>query len=268
MKNLKSIENFANENELILRAQKGDVWARNQVIEMNMQLIRKIAAKSIQKNTLSDNDLIQEGIFGVITAIEKFDVSLGFKFSTYASWWIKQAMFKAISEQSYALNIPVYIQETMSRYNKTKQEMEQKENKEVSKKEVAKKMNLSEEKIDTFLNCFNRALSIEQGASLTDNKELTLAEIIEDEKQNVERQVIDIELKNDIKKALDNLKEKERNVIILRFGLENKEKKTLEEIGQSYGVTKECIRQIEKRALSKIAHDELSASSLKSYMVN
>ena len=140
MKNLKRKEVCVdlNENELIARAQKGDVWARNQVIEMNMPLVKKIALKSIQKSTLSDNDLIQEGIFGLVTAIEKFDTSLGFKFSTYASWWIKQVMFKAISEQSYALNIPVYIQETLSRYNKTKQEMEKTEQKEVSKKEPAK----------------------------------------------------------------------------------------------------------------------------------
>lgn len=266
MKNLKRIEEELNENELISRAQKGDVWARNKVIEDNIPLIKKIASKSIQKNTLSDSDLIQEGIFGVVTAIEKFDLSLGFKFSTYASWWIKQAMFKAISEQSYALNIPVYIQETISRYNKTKQEMEQKEHKEIAKKDVARKMNLSEEKIDTFLNCFNRALSIEQGASLTDNKELTLAEIIEDEKQNVEREVIDIELKNDIKRALDILKEKEKNVIVLRFGLENSKKQTLEEIGNSYGVTKECVRQIEKRALNKIANNEISMNRLISYV--
>ncbi|MBR3604515.1 MAG: sigma-70 family RNA polymerase sigma factor, partial [Candidatus Gastranaerophilales bacterium] len=139
MKNLRKIEaDFYNENDLIKRAQSGDVWARNQVIENNMSLVKKIAAKSIQKSALSDSDLIQEGIFGLVTAIEKFDLTLGYKFSTYATWWVKQAMFKAISEQSYALNIPVYIQETLSRYNKTKQEMEQKENKEVSKKEVAK----------------------------------------------------------------------------------------------------------------------------------
>ncbi|MBQ7287709.1 MAG: sigma-70 family RNA polymerase sigma factor [Candidatus Gastranaerophilales bacterium] len=266
MKNLKKIENELSENELIARAQQGDVWARNQVIEMNMPLVRKIASKSIQKSALSDSDLIQEGIFGLVTAIEKFDISLGFKFATYATWWVKQAMFKAISEQSYALNIPVYIQETMSRYNKTKQEMEQKQNKEVTKKEVAKKMNLTEEKIDTFLNCFNRALSIEQGTSITENKELTLAEIIEDEKQNVERQVIDVELKKDIKKALESLKEKEKNVIVLRFGLENQEKRTLEEIGNSYGVTKECIRQIEKRALNKMAQEDISKVSLISYI--
>ena len=125
---------------------------------------------------------------------------------------------------------------------------------------------MSRLKIDTFLNCFNRALSIEQGASITENKELTLAEIIEDEKQNVERSVIDIELKNDINRALQILKEKEKNVITLRFGLENSKKKTLEEIGESYGVTKECIRQIEKRALNKIAQDEYYKNCLISYI--
>ena len=109
-------------------------------------------------------------------------------------------------------------------------------------------------------------MSIEQGIGLTENKELSLAEIIEDEKQNVEREVIDIELKNDIKRALDSLKDKEKNVIVLRFGLEDKQKKTLEEIGQSYGVTKECIRQIEKRALNKIANSDFSINCLSSYI--
>ena len=175
-------------------------------------------------------------------------------------------MFKAISEQSYAYNIPVYIQETISRYKKTKQQMEQIEQKEVAKKDVAQKLNLTEEKIDTFLNVFNKALSIESGFSITENKEITLAEIIEDEKQNVEREVIDIELKKDIKNALDNLKEKEKNVIVLRFGLEDKQKQTLEQIGETYGVTKECIRQIEKRALNKIANLEFTKNNLISYV--
>ncbi len=257
-------QNF-NETELILRAKQGDVYARNQLIENNLTLIKKIATKSIQSTTLTTSDLIQEGIFGLVSALEKFNPSLGFKFSTYACWWIKQAMFKAISEQSYAYNIPVYIQETVSRYNKTKQEMEQEKQKEISRADVAKKLALSEEKINTFLNVFNKALSIESGMINTDNKELTLAEIIEDEKQNVENTIIDNELKNDIKNALNNLKEKEKNVIVLRFGLENNEKHTLEEIGNSYGVTKECIRQIEKRALNKIAHLEFS-NNLKAYI--
>ncbi len=264
MKNLKSVS--VSEVELILKAQKGDIYSRNLLIENNLPLIQKIANKSIQSSALSNSDLIQEGIFGLITAIEKFNPEIGAKFSTYATWWIKQAMFKAISEQSYAYNIPVYIQETLSRFKKTKQEMEQIEQKEVSKSEVAKKLNMTEEKIDTFLNAFTKTLSIESGVTLTENKELTLAEIIEDEKQNVERSVIDNELKQDIKHALDILKDKEKNVIVLRFGLEDKQKQTLEEIGNSYGVTKECIRQIEKRALNKIASMDFAKNSLRAYI--
>ena len=258
---------FENEIELITRAKNGDVSARNRVIELNIPLVKKIA-KNIVSNNLSNSDLIQEGIFGLVTAIEKFNPTLGYKFATYASWWVKQAMFKAISEQSYAVNIPVYIQEILSRYKKTKQEMEQNSENEVAKKDVAKKINISEEKIDTFLNVYTKALSIESGTTMTDNKELTLAEIIEDEKQNVEKSVIDIELKKDIFNALNNLKEKEKNVIILRFGLENNKKQTLEEIGISYGVTKECIRQIEKKALSKIASNDKIDGRLCSYIKN
>ena len=111
---LKKIENqVENEIELILRAKNGDVYSRNKLIENNIPLIQKIATKSITSTSLSNSDLVQEGIFGLVVAIEKFNPSLGFKFATYATWWIKQAMFKAISEQSYAVNIPVYIQETL-----------------------------------------------------------------------------------------------------------------------------------------------------------
>lgn len=265
---LKKAIKITNEEEikLIIRAKNGDVSARNLIIEHNLSLIKKIAQKSIVASNLSENDLIQEGIFGLITAIEKFNPKLGFKFATYALWWVKQAMYKAISTQSYAYNIPVYIQETLSRYRKTKQDLEQIKQKEVTKKEVAAKMNLTEEKIDTFLNIFNHALSIESGVKLTQNKELTLAEILEDEKQNVEKNIIDIELKNDIKLALDNLKEKEKSVIILRFGLEDNQRKTLEEIGNSFGVTKECVRQIQNRALNKIAMSDIAKKSLINYI--
>lgn len=264
MKNLKSIN--VSDEELILKAQKGDIYARNLIIERNVPFIQKIASKSIQSTALSKSDLVQEGILGLITAIEKFDIKVGAKFSTYASWWVKQAMFKAISEQSYAYNIPVYIQETVSRFNKTKQQMEQDSQKEVSKKDVAAKLHLTEEKIDTFLGAFTKTLSIESGVTLTQNKELTLSEIIEDEKQNVEREVIDDELKADIKRALEILKDKEKNVIIMRFGLQDKARQTLEEIGDLYGVTKECIRQIEKRALNKIAQFDFNKKSLYSYI--
>ncbi len=250
---MKKSKIFANEIELILKAQQGDIHSRNQIIEKNLKLIEKIAQKSIQTSTLTKSDLVQEGIFGLLTALEKYNPSLGFKFSTYALWWIRQAMFKAISQQSYAYNIPVYVQETLSRFNKTKQEMERIEQKEVSVKEVADKLSISQEKIDTFLNAYTRALSLESAVVLSGNKEMSFADIIEDEKQNVENTVCALELKSQIKNALENLKEKEKTVIISRFGLEDNDKKTLEEIGNSFGVTKECIRQIEKRALNKLA---------------
>ncbi len=256
---------FENEVELILKAKEGNVEARNILIEKNLPLIQKIATKSIKSDVLTTNDLVQEGIFGLVVAIEKFNPNLGFKFATYASWWIKQSMYKAISEQSYAYNIPVYIQETLSRYKKTKQQMEQQDTN-VTKTEIAKKMNTTEEKIDTFLNVYTKALSIESGTKMTGNKELTLSEIIEDEKQNVEKTVLDSELKVEIKMALENLKEKEKNVIVLRFGLNGDKKKTLEEIGNSYGVTKECVRQIEKRALNKIADSDIAKNSLVCYI--
>ena len=265
MKNFK--KNELQENELILKAKNGDIYSRNKLIENSIPLIKKIAQKTIQTTTLSENDLINEGIFALVVALEKFNPDYGYKFSTYAAWWIKQAMFKAISEQSYAYNIPVYIQETVSRYNKTKQEMEQNAAGGVSKKDVAKKLKLSEEKIDTFLGVFTKTLSIESGITMSENKELTLAEVIEDEKQNIEREVLDKQLKKDIEKALDRLVEKERNVIVLRFGLKDKQKQTLEQIGNSFGVTKECIRQIEKRALNKIANfDFTHNNTLKSYI--
>ena len=266
MQNFKNNYEFT-EIELILKAKQGEVWARNQLIEKNVPLIQKIAQKSIQSTSLSNSDLVQEGIFGLVVAIEKFNPSLGFKFATYATWWIKQAMFKAISEQGHAMKIPVYIQETLSKYKKVKNSLEQKYNCSITPSVVAGKMGMTEDKINLFLNAFTKTLSIENSYSTNEDKELSLAEIIEDTKQNIEVEIESEELKEDIKKALNVLKEKEQNVIILRFGLDDNKKKTLEEIGNIYGVTKECIRQMEKRAIRKIYSDNEIRCRLMNYMV-
>lgn len=259
------------EKELARLASIGDKEAKNKLIQANLKLVVNIAKKSIHSTTLCMSDLIQEGNLGLMVAIEKFNWKLGYKFSTYATWWIKQAMFKAISEQSYSMKIPVYIQETLSKYKKVKSELEQKEGKNVKNSEVAQKIGLSEEKIDTFLNVYNKALSIETGmqalGSANGTKEMSLSEIIEDEKQNVEQTVADKELKKDIKLALECLKSKEKDVIVLRFGLEEGKKKTLEEIGNIYGVTKECIRQIEKRAIKKINSTKSAIQALECYII-
>lgn len=254
------------EKELARQASLGNKEAKIKLIQSNLRLVINIARKSIHVSKLSMADLIQEGNLGLIAALDKYNWKLGYKFSTYATWWIKQAMFKAISEQSHCMKIPVYIQETLSKYKKIKNSLEQKYNCQIKPSIVADKMGISENKINTFLNAFTKSLSIENSLDAADDKQLNLSEIIEDVKQNVEKEIESEELKKDIKKALNILKEKEREVITLRFGLEDSGKRTLEEIGNIYGVTKECIRQIEKRAIRKIYMDYETRSRLLNYI--
>ena len=263
------------EKELAILTQQGDMEAKKKLVQANLKLVFNVAKKSIHATTLSMSDLIQEGNMGLMAAVDKFNPKLGYKFSTYATWWIKQAMFKAISEQSYCMKIPVYIQETLSRYKKEKNSLEKEYGCGVSNSEnsarAAEKIGYSEEKIDLFLNVYNKALSLETGfesqKDLSGSREMSLGEIIEDEKQNVERTIVDKELKNDINKALECLKEREKEVITLRFGLNEGARKTLEEIGNIYGVTKECIRQIEKRAIRKIYCEKHCRELLMSYII-
>ena len=254
------------EKELARQASSGDKEAKIKLIQSNLRLVINIARKSIHVSKLSMADLIQEGNLGLIAALDKYNWKLGYKFSTYATWWIKQAMFKAISEQSHCMKIPVYIQETLSKYKKIKNSLEQKYNCQIKPAVVADKMGISENKINTFLNAFTKSLSIENSLDAIDDKQLNLSEIIEDVKQNVEIKIENEELKKDIKKALSILKEKEQEVITLRFGLEDNGKKTLEEIGNIYGVTKECIRQIEKRAIRKIYMNNETRKNLIDYI--
>ena len=263
------------EKELAMLALNGDTGAKKKLVQANLRLVFNVAKKSIHATTLSMSDLIQEGNMGLMAAVDKFNPKLGYKFSTYATWWIKQAMFKAISEQSYCMKIPVYIQETLSRYKKAKNSLEKKYGCDINNAEssmrAAEKIAYSEEKIDLFLNVYNKALSLETGfetqKDLNGARQMSLSEIIEDEKQNVEKTVADKELKDDINKALECLKEREKEVITLRFGLNESARKTLEEIGNIYGVTKECIRQIEKRAIKKIYCEKYCRELLMGYII-
>ena len=211
-----------------------------------------IAKKVIHVAKLPMIDLIQEGNLGLMIAAEKFNYKLGYKFSTYAAWWIKQSMFKAISEQAYCMKIPVYVQETLSKFSKIKSQMEQKYNCNVKNEEVAKEMNIEPNKIDTFLNAYNKSLSIEGEFELSNGKEVSMADVLVDEKASVSHEVESEALKNDITFIVGKLKQREAEVVRMRFGLNDLKKYTLEEIGNIYGVTKECIRQTEKRAINKI----------------
>lgn len=240
------------EKAVAKRAQEGDKEAKKQLVQANLKLVITIAKKAIHMSNLPLIDLIQEGNLGLMIAAEKFNYKLGYKFSTYASWWIKQSMFKAISEQGHCMKIPVYIQETLSKFSKIKSEMEREYNCQVRTQDVAEKMNISADKIDTYLAAYSKSVSLEGGFENDNGKETSLADILADDKVSVHSAVEYEGLKNDIEMVVSTLKEREQEVVKMRYGLGNMAKRTLEEIGNIYGVTKECIRQTELRALKKM----------------
>lgn len=256
----------AEEKELAKRAKEGDEKAKQELIKANLRLVVTIAKKAIHMSKLPIIDLIQEGNVGLMVAVEKFNYKLGYKFATYASWWIKQAMFKAISEQSHCMKIPVYIQETLSKFSKLKREMERENNCQVRTEDVAKRMNIAPDKINTFLNAYTKTISIESGLENSDGKEMNVADIIEDEKASATERVEFENLRNDILNVVSTLKDREQEVVKMRYGLENSAKMTLEEIGNIYGVTKECIRQTELRALKKMKFSVLGQEVLAGYV--
>lgn len=244
--------NSEEEKALAIRIEKGDSDAKRELIQANLKLVITIARKAIHMSALPMIDLIQEGNLGLMIAAEKFNYKLGYRFSTYAGWWIKQSMFKAISEQSHCMKIPVYIQETLSKYSKVKYQMEQSTNSQVKTEDVAKKMNISPDKIEMFLSAYTKTISIENGLERNDGKELNVADILADEKTLISENIEYESLKNDIQNVISTLKDREQEVVKMRYGLDDTERYTLEEIGNIYGVTKECIRQTELRALKKM----------------
>lgn len=256
----------AEEKELAKLAKNGDEQAKEKLIQANLRLVVAIAKKAIHMSGIPMIDLIQEGNVGLMVAVEKFNYKLGYKFATYAGWWVKQAMFKAISEQSHCMKIPVYIQETLSKYSKIKSGMEKESNAQVRVQDVAKKMNMDTSKIETFLSAYSKSISIESGLEKENGRDMNFADILEDEKASVTRDVEFKNLQNDINMVVSTLKEREQEVVRLRYGLGDGDRMTLEEIGNLYGVTKECIRQTELRALKKLRSSNLSQELLTGYI--
>lgn len=268
---LKEIANYPTlsaeeEKETAKRAKEGDLSAKKRLVNANLKLVVTVARKAIHMAKIPMVDLIQEGNLGLMIAVEKFNWKLGYKFSTYATWWIKQSMFKAISEQAHCMKIPVYIQETLSKFSKIKAEMERQYNCQVKTADVAKKMDISSEKIDSYLSAYSKTISIEGGFDSENDKDMSVSDILEDEKSNVYSCVEFEHLRNDIEKVVSVLKDREQEVVRMRYGLDNFAKKTLEEIGNIYGVTKECIRQTELRALKKMRMSAFGQDVLACYV--
>lgn len=258
------------ERELAKTAKEGSkeeaLAAKKELVRTNLKLVVNIVRKTVQVTSLPMVDLIQEGNLGLMIAVEKFDYKLGYRFSTYAAWWIKQSVFKAISEQSYCIKIPVYIQETLSKFSKVKAELEQKYNASVKNEVVAREMNIEPEKIDRFLGAYNKSLSIDAPYELSSGSEVTLSDVLEDEKADVFSALESDALKHDLEFVISQLKEREQAVVRMRYGFGEWSRKTLEEIGKIYGVTKECIRQTENRALRKLREMSFTDESLAAYI--
>ena len=268
IKEISKIKNLTveEEQEYAKMTKEGDIQAKQKLIRANLKLVVTIAKKVIHSSKLPMIDLIQEGNIGLIAAVDKFNWKFGYRFSTYASWWIKQAMFKAISEQSHCVKIPVYIQETLSKYSKLKSEMEKQTIEEVKISDVAKKMNIEPEKINNFLGAYKKTLSLEGEYEMANGSEVRLIDIIEDTKASVQKKIEYEAMKKDIVRLLKNLKDREQKVITLRFGLEGNQRQTLEDIGRIFGVTKECIRQTESRALNKLKNNNISKGLFECYI--
>lgn len=240
------------EIELANRIAEGDQSAKNELVEANLRLVVSLA-RHYQGCGLSYQDLIQEGNIGLIKAAEKFDVSKGFRFSTYASWWIKQALSRAIADQSRTIRIPVHMTENINKFKKTERELLNKLNREPKIKEIADAMGISEKQAKEIQSYIVEPTSLD--IQVGDDDDTTIGSFIEDTHfVNPESAYIKESNGDVVNAVLDTLSDREANILRLRFGIGGKKAMTLEEVGKEYGLTRERIRQIEAKALRKLRH--------------
>lgn len=240
------------EIKLAHRIAEGDQSAKNELVEANLRLVVSLA-RHYQGCGLSYQDLIQEGNIGLIKAAEKFDVSKGFRFSTYASWWIKQALSRAIADQSRTIRIPVHMTENINKFKKTERELLSKLNREPKVKEIADAMGISEKQAKEIQSYIVEPTSLD--IQVGDDDNTTIGSFIEDTHFVNPESVYIKESNGDVVNAvLDTLSDREANILRLRFGIGGKKAMTLEEVGKEYGLTRERIRQIEAKALRKLRH--------------
>jgi RNA polymerase primary sigma factor len=244
------------EKKLAKKAKQGDLEARERLIKSNLRLVISIAKKYIGRSkNLTFLDLIQEGNIGLMKAIDKFDWRKGFKFSTFATWWIKQAISRALSDQARTIRLPVHIVETLYRLNKIRKKLSNILDREPTPEEIAAESGIPLNKIQKLLKYVPDTISLETPIGEGDS---LLKEFIQDPSEMTPEKTANLAiLREQLKKAIQSLNPKERQIISLRYGLENGIMYTLEEIGKIFGITRERVRQIEIKALEKLKNNEI-----------